>query len=150
MFGVRHAVNRLSILIGKVRINFIFSCLTIARSIRSCELALIIRPHDLSVLIDHVRKLALVTDEKRPAHPWRYAGAAGLKLSCSFPPPRTQFVSLGLASDHARSRFDDGGGYLWMDKYHMRKVCQDTCTSAHALENGVRKDLFETIELDPP
>jgi hypothetical protein len=32
--------------------------------------------------------------------------------------------SSGLASLEA---FNDGGGLLRADKYHMQKVCQDTC-----------------------
>jgi len=53
------------------------------------------RPNDLLVLILQRKELELVMEKKRPAYPWHCAGAAGLKLSYSFPPPWTQFVSLG-------------------------------------------------------
>jgi hypothetical protein len=48
---------------------------------------------------------------KKPAHPGkRIARAAGSTLSYSFPPPRNALRPSGLASDHAQSRLDDGGG----------------------------------------
>lgn len=41
---------------------------------------------------------------------------------------------LRLASDHARSRLDDGGGLLRADEYHTRKICQDSCISVQGFE----------------
>jgi hypothetical protein len=43
-----------------------------------------------------------------------------------------------LASDHARSRFDDGGGLLRADKYHTRKVCQDGIAAHELKEKSVQ------------
>jgi hypothetical protein len=55
-----------------------------------------------------------------------------------------RFASLGLTSDHARSRLDNGGGLLRADKYHTKKVCQDRCIciSAHDLSEGEFSPLF--------
>src|SRR5262245_5676149 len=68
-----------------------------------------------------------LASKKRPADPSKkIARAAGLKLCSAFPPPLERFAFLDLASDHARSRLDDGGeGYLRGDKYHTRIVYQD-------------------------
>jgi hypothetical protein len=71
---------------------------------------LVMRPNDLLASILQSTELTLDMVKKKAGTPLALPGAAALKLFYAFPPPRKQFVSLGLASDHARSRFDDGGG----------------------------------------
>src|SRR5262244_3982572 len=54
-----------------------------------------------------------LASKKRPADPGKkIAKAAGLKFFSAFPPPLERFAFLDLASDHARSRLDDGGRLL--------------------------------------
>jgi hypothetical protein len=50
--------------------------------------------------------------------------------------PLERFAFLGLAPDHARSRFEDWRGVLWADKYHTKNVCQDCFISAQDLTEG--------------
>jgi hypothetical protein len=77
----------------------------------------------------------------------RIARAAGSKLSSSFPPPLERFALLDLASDHARSRLDDGGGYLRGDKYHTRTVCQDI-SAQDFIERCFRTDLRQNSSVE--
>jgi hypothetical protein len=72
---------------------------------------------------------------KKPAHP---GDKSPERLASNSPfhfPLRRTSCSPSLASDHARSRLDDGGGLLRADKYHTRKVCQDGI-AAHDLSGG--------------
>lgn len=72
---------------------------------------------------------------KKPAHP---GDKSPERLASNSPfhfPLRRTSCSPSLASDHARSRLDDGGGLLRADKYHTRKVCQDGI-AAHDLSEG--------------
>jgi hypothetical protein len=76
-------------------------------------------------------------EQKKPAHPGSYQSGWPQTLLCISPSVGTVCVP-GLASDHARSRHDDGGGLLPADEYHMGKTCQQDCFISKSHSNFPR------------
>jgi hypothetical protein len=76
--------------------------------------------------------LCLEPKGNKGQHTWLLKYQSGWPQTLLFISPSVGTVPVPcLASDHARSRFDDGGGLLRADKYHKRKVCQDGIAAHH-------------------
>jgi hypothetical protein len=82
------------------------------------------RPNDLIVLILQRKELELVMEKKKASIPLALC-RSGWPQTFLFIFPSLDTVCVPWWPQISRSRCDDGGGYLWTEKYHIRKLRQD-------------------------
>jgi hypothetical protein len=107
------------------------------------------RPNDLLVRFSRVPSLHWSWRKKGQHTPGIVPERLALKLSCSFPPPRTHLCPLVWPQIMLRSRLMMGEACLLTDKYHKRKGCQDTLLKLKILFELSTRSRYRMICITP-